>query len=49
MDENGEFWILETNTLPGMTETSLLPDAARAAGIEFPELCTRLIELALEQ
>ena len=49
MDENGEFWILETNTLPGMTETSLLPDAARAAGIEFPELCTRLIELALEK
>lgn len=49
MDENGEFWILETNTLPGMTETSLLPDAARAAGIEFPELCTRMIELALEK
>lgn len=49
MDENGEFWILETNTLPGMTETSLLPDAARAAGVEFPELCTRLIELALEK
>lgn len=49
MDENGEFWILETNTLPGMTETSLLPDAARAAGIEFPELCTRLIGLALEK
>ena len=49
MDENGEFWILETNTLPGMTETSLLPDAARAAGIEFPELCTRLIELTLEK
>ena len=49
MDENGEFWILETNTLPGMTETSLLTDAARAAGVEFPELCTRLIELALEK
>ena len=48
LDENGECWVLETNTLPGMTETSLLPDAGRAAGIEFPELCTKLIELALE-
>jgi D-alanine-D-alanine ligase-like ATP-grasp enzyme len=33
----------------GMTSTSLLPDAARAAGIEFPELCERLVRLALEQ
>ena len=48
IDEDGKPWILETNTIPGMTATSLLPDAARAAGITFPELCTRLIELALE-
>lgn len=48
MDEQGECWVLETNTLPGMTETSLFPDAARAAGIDFPELCTKLIEYALE-
>ncbi len=48
LDEEGECWVLETNTLPGMTETSLLPDAARAGGIEFPELCTKLIEYALE-
>lgn len=41
--------ILETNTIPGMTETSLLPDSARHAGIEFPDLCRRLIELAFEQ
>jgi len=40
--------VLETNTIPGMTSTSLLPDAARAAGIEFPELCERLIGYALE-
>ena len=46
-DEKGEFWVLETNTIPGMTETSLLPDAARAAGMDFPELCCRLIEDAL--
>ena len=48
IDENGETWILETNTIPGMTATSLLPDAAKAAGITFPELCTKLIEYALE-
>ena len=48
VDETGGIWILETNTIPGMTATSLLPDAARAAGITFPELCTKLIEYALE-
>lgn len=48
LDENGVAWILETNTIPGMTATSLLPDAARAAGIDFPELCTRLICSALD-
>ena len=48
LDDEGVCWVLETNTLPGMTETSLLPDAGRAAGIEFPELCTKLIEFALE-
>lgn len=49
LDGDGIPWILETNTIPGMTATSLLPDAARAAGIEFPELCTRLIAYALEK
>ena len=48
VDESEKPWILETNTIPGMTATSLLPDAARAAGITFPELCTKLIEYALE-
>ena len=48
VDEDFKPWILETNTIPGMTATSLLPDAARAAGISFPELCTKLIEYALE-
>ena len=47
IDANRQPWILETNTIPGMTATSLLPDAAKAAGIAFPELCTRLIEYAL--
>lgn len=39
--------VLETNTIPGLTRTSLLPQAAAAAGISFPELMTRLIELAI--
>jgi D-alanine-D-alanine ligase len=47
--DNGEVYLLEVNTIPGMTRTSLVPDAARAAGVEFPELCERLIELALER
>lgn len=45
---DGQVFLLETNTIPGMTATSLVPDAARAAGISFPELCERLIGLALE-
>lgn len=47
IDSEGEAWVLETNTIPGMTATSLLPDAARAAGISFPELCVKLVEYAL--
>ena len=39
--------VLEVNTLPGMTETSLLPKAAAAAGIDYAELCQRMIDLAL--
>ncbi len=48
VDAEDTVWLLETNTIPGMTTTSLLPDAARAAGMEFPELCERLVRLALE-
>lgn len=49
LDADNKFWALETNTIPGMTQTSLLPDAAHVEGIEFPELCTRMIEDALQQ
>ena len=42
-------FVLEINTIPGMTETSLVPQAAAAAGINFPQLLDRLIELALEK
>ena len=41
--------VLEVNTLPGMTETSLLPKAAAAAGIPFPQLCERMVQLALRR
>ena len=43
-----EIYVLETNTIPGMTPTSLLPQGAAAAGLDFPALLDRLIELALE-
>lgn len=45
---DGEFYCLEANTLPGMTGTSLAPQAAAAAGISFPELCDRIVRLALD-
>ncbi|MBO5271154.1 MAG: D-alanine--D-alanine ligase [Clostridia bacterium] len=47
-DENGEFWCLEANTLPGMTPTSLLPQEAAAAGIDYRTLCDKLARMALE-
>lgn len=42
----GEPLVLEINTLPGMTETSLLPKAAAAAGLRYAELCERMVDLA---
>jgi D-alanine-D-alanine ligase len=47
MAKDGTFYCLEANTLPGMTQTSLIPQAAAAAGISFPELCDRIVRLAL--
>jgi len=41
--------VLEVNTIPGMTEASLLPEAAAAAGIGYPELCARIIELSRQR
>src|SRR5204863_2514135 len=46
---SGELEILEANAIPGLTETSLLPQAAEAAGIEFDALIGRLLDLALER
>ncbi len=44
-----DIYVLETNTIPGMTATSLLPQAANAAGLNFSQLMDRLIELSLEE
>ena len=48
LDKNGKAWFLELNTLPGMTETSLVPKAAKASGLSFPELIQTIINEALE-
>jgi len=45
----GELYVLEANAIPGLTETSLLPQAAEAAGIDFDSLLARILELALER
>lgn len=47
VDEDGQPWFLELDTCPGMTETSLLPLAARAGGWEFSALCDRVVQLAM--
>ncbi|MEZ4364831.1 MAG: hypothetical protein R2939_00925 [Kofleriaceae bacterium] len=44
---SGEAFVLEVNTLPGMTKTSLLPKAARAAGLDYPTLCERILAAAI--
>lgn len=49
MNENGNLFCLEGNTLPGMTPTSLLPQEAQAVGIDFPSLCELLIECSLKR
>lgn len=48
IDAQHQLWFLECNTLPGFTSHSLLPKAAAREGIEFPELCERLVRMALE-
>ncbi len=47
VDEDGTQWVLETNTIPGMTQTSLLPQAALAAGLSFSQLLDRVLERGL--
>lgn len=47
MDDEGHYYCLEANTLPGMTSTSLLPQEAAAVGIGFEDLCQKIVEMAL--
>jgi D-alanine-D-alanine ligase len=47
LDASGQPWCLEVNTVPGMTDLSLFPQSAQAAGIGFPELCERLCHAAV--
>lgn len=49
VDDAGRPWLLELDTCPGMTETSLLPTAAAAAGMQFPDLCERVLQSALSR
>jgi D-alanine-D-alanine ligase len=46
-DENGNFWLLEVNTVPGMTSHSLVPKAAKAVGLDFDQLCVAILEQTL--
>ncbi|RMH96254.1 MAG: D-alanine--D-alanine ligase, partial [Calditrichaeota bacterium] len=48
MQEDGQFFCLEVNTLPGMTPTSLVPKAAKAVGISFNELVERIVKLTVD-
>ncbi|MGC8121604.1 D-alanine--D-alanine ligase [Marinobacter sp. VGCF2001] len=48
-DGDGEFWLLEANTVPGMTDHSLVPMAAKAAGISFEELVVRILRDTLSE
>ncbi|MDV2858834.1 D-alanine--D-alanine ligase [Oceanimonas sp. CAM02] len=45
-DRAGQWWLLEVNTVPGMTETSLVPKAARVAGLDFDQLVVRVLDMA---
>jgi len=47
-DENGRFWLLELNTVPGMTSHSLVPISAKAAGFEFGDLVLKILDTSLE-
>lgn len=49
LDKNSEAWVLEVNTIPGFTETSLLPKSANAVGIEFDELCEKILKFSWDR
>jgi D-alanine-D-alanine ligase len=47
-DASGQFWLLEVNTVPGMTDHSLVPMAARAAGLDFQQLVLAILADSVE-
>ncbi len=49
LNAKGEIYCLESNTLPGMTPTSLLPQEAAAVGISFEQLCERILEISMRK
>ena len=49
MDEDGAMYCLEANTLPGMTPTSLIPQEAAVIGMNYNQLCEKLISISLEK
>ena len=49
LDKNNTPYVLEVNTIPGMTATSLVPKAAAAAGISFPDLCEKILQMAVKE
>ena len=49
LDKEGRAWCLEVNTLPGITPNSLIPKAARVAGMSYEELCEKIVTLSLAE
>ena len=49
LDEEGNPYCLEANTLPGMTPTSLIPQEAAAVGMSYDELCQKILDMAFEE
>ena len=49
LDDEDHIYCLEANTLPGMTSTSLIPQEAKAVGIDFEQLCEKIIQISLKK
>ena len=49
LDAQGKIWFLEVNTLPGMTPNSLIPRAAKVAGLSYDELCEKIVLLSMQE
>ena len=49
LDKDGRLYTLEANSIPGMTDTSLVPQEANAIGMDYPTLCEKIIEVSLNK